>query len=129
MVGTAFEGDGLQHALELEHLHLTATLFDDDHAPVLARLKRLRKLSLAETKITGASLVHLSALTQLEELNLAKTQISDASLDHLAGLKKLRLLILYDTQVTAAGAAELQKSLPNCEIQLEGSRMRFSGRG
>jgi len=35
---------------------------------------------------------------------------------HLKGLTQLQYLGLQQTKVTAAGVADLQKSLPNCKI-------------
>lgn len=49
------------------------------------------------------------------ELNGLKG-VNDAGLEHLKGLGKLKELFLHNTQVTAAGAAELQKALPSCQI-------------
>ena len=43
--------------------------------------------------------------------------MTDAGMKELAGLKKLATLLVQDTQVTEAGAAELHKSLPKCEIR------------
>ena len=114
-----FRGEGLEHMPRLEHLDLTETLMDDEYAPVLARLSKLKVLSLGRTKITGASLQHLTKLTELQELNLNGTDVSDESLRHLFGLRKLREILLHDTEVTSRGVAELQKALPNCEIYWE----------
>ena len=47
---------------------------------------------------------------------LSDTQITDAGLVHLQGLTKLASLSLPFIQVTDAGIAELQKTLPKCEI-------------
>ena len=43
--------------------------------------------------------------------------IDRLGLVHLKGLTNLQELSLYYTKVTDAGVADLQKSLPNCEIQ------------
>ena len=36
---------------------------------------------------------------------------------HLKGLNNLELLSLRDTQITDAAVAQLQRALPNCEIE------------
>jgi len=107
----------------------------------LTGLSNLERLSLDHCKITDAGLVHLKGLTQLQTLDLAYnlwitdagvehlkgltglqtldlqlTNITDAGLVYLKGLTELQTLGLRNTKVTDAGVAELQKSLPNCEI-------------
>jgi len=45
-----------------------------------------------------------------------KTQITDAGLVHLKDLTNLQDLELEGAKLTDSGVAELQKALPNCEI-------------
>ena len=66
--------------------------------------------------ITDAGLVHLKGLANLQALDLAFTKITDSGLVHLKGLVNLQTLDLAFTKTTDAGVADLQKSLPNCEI-------------
>ncbi|MGI8979237.1 MAG: hypothetical protein ACR2FY_08430 [Pirellulaceae bacterium] len=49
-------------------------------------------------------------------LSLQDTQISDAGLVHLARLTNLRSLDLRNTQVTGEGVNGLQRALPHLEI-------------
>ena len=60
---------------------------------------------------------YLCGMTNLSELSLSRTQVSDAGLKHLGGLTNLRSLYLNNTQVTEKGVKELQKSIPNCDIE------------
>jgi len=83
----------------------------------LASLKPPAQLSLDEWRITDAGLEHLKGLTNLEELDLSRTRITDTGLIHLKGLPNLKYLDLRGTQATGMGVAELQKALPDCEIQ------------
>ena len=53
----------------------------------------------------------------LQTLYLKGSQITDAGLVNLKGLNNLKDLDLSGTNVTDAGIAELQKALPNCEIE------------
>jgi len=46
--------------------------------------------------------------------------LSDAGFKHLAGLTNLTELDLRRTKASAAGVAELQKALPNCQIVWDG---------
>ena len=56
-------------------------------------------------------------LTNLRVIRLNNTQITGAGLVNLKGLNNLKDLDLSGTNVTDAGIAELQKALPNCEIE------------
>ncbi len=70
----------------------------------------------------------LKGLKNLRYLSIKYTKVSDAGLKHLKELKNLKALIVHtsanvptprglsETPVTAAGAAELQRTLPNCRI-------------
>ena len=78
-------------------------------------LTNLRTLDLSK-QITDAGLMHLKDLTSLQELGLGGTKVTDAGLVNLKGLTSLRKLYLTDTKDTDTGIAELQKTLPNCEI-------------
>jgi hypothetical protein len=60
--------------------------------------------------------MYLAKLKRLTFLSLTNTQVTDAGMVHLAELTTLKLLYLNNTQVTDAGVAELQKALPNCSI-------------
>ena len=44
------------------------------------------------------------------------TQITDAGLKDIAKMQQLTEINLSDTKITKAGAAELQKALPKCNI-------------
>ena len=81
------------------------------------------RVNLFGTKITDAGMADLKGLTNLKTLRLALTQITDAGLVHLKGLTNLESLSLFGTQVTDAGIAELQKALPNCQIQKPNGRI------
>jgi hypothetical protein len=76
-------------------------------------------LDIFLTQIRDTSLQHVKNLTFL---HLSFTQVSDAGLEHLKGLTKPTLLLLNDTKVTIAGVAELQKTLPNCNVAWDGAK-------
>ena len=66
--------------------------------------------------LTDDDLKHLQRITSLTELELDSRHITDAGLVHLQGLSRLKTVSLRSTRVTEAGSAELQKALPDCEI-------------
>ena len=62
------------------------------------------------------AMIKRNAQGEIVVISLANTQVTDAGLVHLAGLTNLVWLWLYDTHVTDAGIAELTKALPKCSI-------------
>ena len=82
----------------------------------LKDLKRIKVLTLNDTRVTDAGLVHVRDLAQLEKLWLTGTYVTDAGLVHLKSLKWLKELDLKRTNVTAAGVAGLKKSVPACRF-------------
>ncbi len=81
---------------------------DHDLAYLIGSLDNLRFLSLAETKISDAGLVHLKALKVLQELHLDNTSVTDNGLVRLASLQTLQILDLKGTKITDAGLAHLR---------------------
>lgn len=55
-------------------------------------------------------------LAKVTRLSLYKTQITDERIKEVAKLQNLTFLNLGSTKITDAGAAELRKVLPNCNI-------------
>lgn len=83
----------------------------------LSTLSNLKHLEVYAPQVTDAGLAHLKSLTNLNFLALDTCpEISDAGLVHLIGFKKLETLSVIDTKVTPAGVAELNKAIPNCQI-------------
>jgi len=129
---------GLHH---LDHLDLRCNSITDAGLVHLGGLQKLETLSLPQNQIRGDGLMRLGGVSQLmklflqdnplsdenlryiermgnlEMLALAGTQVTDAGLKHFANLKKLRYLGLTRTKVTQAGIKELQRTLPNCEVE------------
>ncbi|MDP7033186.1 MAG: leucine-rich repeat domain-containing protein [Planctomycetota bacterium] len=103
---------------QLTKIHLMDTKITDAGLVHLKEFTRLKSLQFVNAEqVTDAGLVHLKGLTNLEELYLWNTKVTDAGLVHLKGLTKLKMLWLRGNKVTDAGVQELQKALPNCEIQ------------
>jgi hypothetical protein len=76
----------------------------------------LTGLTLAETQVTDAGLVHLRGMTRLTHLRLDTTEVTDDGLRHLVGLTKLKRLDLRKTKATEAGLARLKKAVPRLEV-------------
>lgn len=114
----------------------------DEHLAPLADIQNLSELDLGNTQITVAGLKHISNANNLTKLSLANTSLDDAALKQIEGLTNLMSLNLYNTKVTDAGlaslknmtflrkvyawqsgvteqgAAELNKALPNVDVNL-----------
>ena len=82
-----------------EHLAYAATSLHD-----------VRDLSLFNSDITDAGLVHVAKLRQLQGLMLSDAKITDAGLKHLAGLRNLENLFLRGSDITGAGLVHLKRS-------------------
>ncbi|REJ66358.1 MAG: hypothetical protein DWQ31_14930 [Planctomycetota bacterium] len=81
-------------------------------ASSIAEMKRLTRLSLADTLVTD--LRPLAELEELEWLSLDYSHVTD--LTPLTELKNLEVLYLRGTQVSDEQVRMLQKALPDCEI-------------
>ncbi|MFC7335792.1 c-type cytochrome domain-containing protein [Haloferula chungangensis] len=97
-------------------LDLSATKVSDRGVDEIAKATKLKMLRLSETEVTDASLDKLAVLAELESLNLYGTKVTTEGVLKLATLPNLKRLYLWQTQVDEAGAEELRKEMPNCEI-------------
>jgi len=80
--------------------------------------KNLTKLSLANTSIDDAALKQIEGLTNLMSLNLYNTKVTDAGLSSLKNMKFLRKVYAWQSGVTEKGVEELNKALPNVDVNL-----------
>lgn len=78
----------------------------------LAR-SRLVGLTISDTPITDADLVHIGKLNLLETLNIRRADITDAGLIHLHQLRALKMLDLSEVKATQDGVDAIKKALPN----------------
>jgi hypothetical protein len=106
----------LKGMANLRRLDLWDTNVTDTGLARLRGLVNLRTLYLGG-KMTDAGLAHLEGLKNLLELNLKATHVTDAGLKYFKGLTNLRTLYLEGTKVTDKGVNQLQKALPEVEIQ------------
>ena len=105
LLETILEWPRLQFGQKLDLL--STRISDRELETLLASLGDLRFLSLAETRVGDAGLVHLQSLTSLQELHLDHTEITDEGLKLLASLPSLEILDLKGTRITDAGLAEV----------------------
>ena len=105
LLGTILEWPRLQSGQKLDLL--STQISDRELGNLLASLHDLRFLSLAETRVGDAGLVHLQSLTSLQELHLDHTDVTDEGLKLLASLPNLEILDLKGTRITDAGLAEV----------------------
>ena len=93
----------------------------------LKEVKQMRELSLCNTRITDASLVHLKASPWITQLDLGKTRITNAGLAHLQAITDLAILDLDATRVTDDGIAHLMKTKGLRAIGLDATLITGSG--
>jgi hypothetical protein len=95
--------------------------FTDADLKALASLTKVRKMNLANTKITGAGFRDLVGLKDLTELIVAQTPVNDDGLKAIAALTQLKILNLSATKVTDPGLRELAPLTQLEELHVAGS--------
>ena len=88
--------------------------FKDEHIVHLAKMPRLRRLSLQHARISDEGLKHLAKLEHLDTLSLESTRVGNEGMPYLSDLPRLRMLQLNGTNVTGAGLEHLVE-LPSLE--------------
>ena len=115
---------GLEHAVNLETLEISATDFSDLGplvTKIVGHLKKLKSLSITGDQYNPSPLVDISPLSKLaqltgfESLSLYHHQLSDISpLTSLTGLKRLKL---YDCDIVdVSPLAPLMKNLVSLDL-------------
>jgi internalin A len=102
---------------KLAHVTLIGTKVTDDGMRELAALTDLSYLALGGTKVGDNGVKELVGLKKLSFLSIPGTKVTDAGLKELAALKSLkRLEVSRKSGITKKGISELQKALPECQI-------------
>jgi hypothetical protein len=111
------EEEAMVYLRQLPHLENLdfGTRLTDSGLSNIRSLSNLQFLSLNNTEVTDAGLVHLRGL-KIWSLRLDNTKITDAGLTHLKELTELREVFLRNTQISDAGYRDLQKLLPNVTV-------------
>ncbi len=90
----------------------------------LGQLKSLRLLQVAgnpalrSTSLSPEQLEDISRLANLEVLMFTLLPIADEHLDIISRNKSLKHIVFTFTDVTDTGKAELEKAIPNCDVQV-----------
>ena len=103
---------------ELSKLNLYSTGVGNGRWESLTSSAKLKWLNVDKTAVGDEALDAIGKLKGLTFLHLGSTKITDVGLAKLAELTRLEKLIVTRTAVTQAGVDDLQKSLPDTEIQL-----------
>jgi hypothetical protein len=101
----------------------------DDHDlwPIVGRIRTLRELTLSESNIDDAGMVHVGRLRGLTDLSLDRTIVSDEGARHLAKLTSLESLDLDDTDITDASIATLAALPKLATLRLSNTRVSPDG--
>ena len=101
---------------KLESLLFNSSVFTERHAMAVGKLK-LRNLQIHSSRVDDSMVRHLAGMERLETLDITHNPITDQGLAELKKVTTLKKLQLQGTRVTAAGVADFQSSLPNCDVQ------------
>ena len=119
----------LERIRTLESLTLDFSDVTDKGMAAIARLPRLKSLSLRQCNVTGSGLPDLRRLATLEELNLHATPLRSSHAMALGSLGGLRRLSVRDTAITNDVVALVLRlprleslDLSYCEVRLSSLR-------
>ncbi len=113
----------------LEALSLSqAEELTDDALAALAALKRLDRLSVSSSKITGRGMAALKGLGHLQTLNLYGDPINDAGVETITTLATLRELNLAQTKITDAALKSIGSRLKELTtLDISGTQVTDGG--
>jgi hypothetical protein len=117
---TPVQNAGAVDRLPLDTVAVLVALLDDSVAQALLRLQGLRALvHRGNSSITDAGLRHMEALSTLEALDLEwSSAITGHGLRSIAKLRHLRWLDLsFCPAIKREDVSDLQRALPNCEVE------------
>jgi hypothetical protein len=110
------------HALDLSHSKVT-----DASLGHLSRLSGLKVLELASTCIGDDGLSAVSALSNLQSLGLSHSRIASSGLAHLKGLKMLREIWFSDTAVDDSGLQFFEEMPLLVQLGMSSTRVTDQG--
>lgn len=99
-------------------LVLARTGVTDAACTLIARMPRLVRLDLRDTKVSDSGVARLRALPELVVLNLFATAVTDASLESLGAMPRLGELRLWQTKVSPDAVARLRRDRPALDVTL-----------
>ncbi len=98
-------------------LNLNKMPLKDDDLKFIAIFPNLRKLNLAFTQITGATLGLLKSLKSLQSLSLSGTSVKVDNLKVLSELPSLSALYIWNTSLSEEDITSLQQQFPGIQIE------------
>ena len=104
---------------ELVELTLGNTKITDAGLVHLLQLKKLRKIRISQTAITDAGMSDLAKCEYLEDVDLSRTKIGDFGVWELRALPRLKNLNLYLTLVTDAGLDSFRRGEHRSAAKIE----------
>ena len=103
----------------LRHLSVRGNSATDAGMAQLKLLGDLERLTLRGTGITDAGLQHVGRLPRLQELFLESPSIRDAGIARLEYVSNLKSLWIADGRVTSAGARKLRQAVSGLIVHLK----------
>ena len=82
----------------------------------LTKLKDLFALELPQSQVSGEGIQALTQLKNLWKLDVSGSDLGDQDIPNFSKMPGLSHLVIQETQLTAAGVAELRRSLPRCSV-------------
>ncbi len=104
---------------QLVDLSLARCEVGDALAPLFARMPRLQRLDLCDTRFTTAGLTSLAGHPALAELVLARTSLDATAVDALLALPALRSVRLWGAGLDAAALQRLAAARPGLDIDAD----------
>ncbi len=101
-------------------LDMTGQELRKEHMNTIARLVRLRKLTLARCSVDNSQVESLRELKDLEYLNLVGNFFSIEGLETLKSLRNIKKLFLFETRVSKNDSERVKALFPKAEIDLGG---------
>ncbi|MCE9608117.1 MAG: hypothetical protein K8U03_24795 [Planctomycetia bacterium] len=111
---------------EVEWIGLHLSDITEDDLEYLKPLK-LRRVGLADIKLTDSGLARIEGITSIETLYLMENPITDAGLVHLRGMTKLKLLAIGTSKITDAGVVHLAPLQNLEELRLDRTAVTDAG--
>jgi len=106
---------------------LNKTQVEDKDLTLLEAFPHMRDLSLENTRIGNAGMVHAAKLPKLEWLNLYRTWVGDDGARSLAESKSLKMLPIGETNLTDKGLVHLSRMRQLTYLGLRGNNVTDKG--
>ena len=112
----------LSPLVKLKHFYTWSNYLEPEDVDDLAAISQLESISWGGRLDDQSPKKFVDAFPKLQNLDIRKTDVSDSGAIEFAKSKSLLSLKLFSTNVTPAGAEQLEKLMPNCNIQYKPSK-------